>query len=133
MVPKYCINCISTFEDDTSPFYPKNTISNNRNIGNNISTAPVQPNQQLNQSNDSNFEVAPGSPIILGPEYTQGYLRTLIGEKILVEFLIGTEGRTDRSGILENVGASYIILRETETGNRVLCDIYSIKFVTIFE
>lgn len=132
MVPKYCINCISTFEDDTSLLYPKNTISNNRNIGN-ISTAPVQPNQQLNQSNDSNFEVAPGSPIILGPEYTQGYLRTLIGKKILVEFLIGTEGSTDRSGILENVGASYIILRETETGNRILCDIYSIKFVTIFE
>lgn len=132
MVPKYCINCISTFEDNTLPLYPKNTISNNRNIGN-ISTAPVQTNQQLNQSNDSNFEVAPGSPIILGPEYTQGYLRTLIGEKILVEFLIGTEGRTDRSGILENVGASYIILRETETGNRVLCDIYSIKFVTIFQ
>lgn len=38
---------------------------------------------------------------------------------------------TDRVGILEDVGASYILLRSVENDNIVYCDIYSIKFITI--
>ena len=48
-----------------------------------------------------------------------------------VEFLIGTNNLTDRVGILEDVGASYILLRSIENDNIVYCDIYSIKFITI--
>ena len=80
----------------------------------------------------SAFEIAPGSPTILDTEYTQGYLRTQIGKRIRVTFLIGTNTTQDREGILEKVGISYIVLRETETNTSVLCDIYSIKFVNIF-
>ena len=78
-----------------------------------------------------NFETAPGSPSILGIEYTQGYLRTQIGKTMRVTFLLGTNLLQDRNGILQEVGISYIILKETETNNLVLCDIYSIKFVNI--
>jgi hypothetical protein len=80
----------------------------------------------------SAFEISPGSPTILDTEYTQGYLRTQVGKRIRVTFLIGTSTIQDREGILEKVGISYIILRETETNTSVLCDIYSIKFVNIF-
>ena len=48
-----------------------------------------------------------------------------------VEFLIGTNNMTDRIGILEDVGASYILLRSFENDSLVYCDIYSIKFITI--
>ena len=48
-----------------------------------------------------------------------------------VEFLIGTNNLTDRIGVLEDVGASYILLRSVESNNLIYCDIYSIKFVTI--
>ena len=48
-----------------------------------------------------------------------------------VEFLVGTNNLTDRVGILEDVGASYILLRSVENDNIVYCDIYSIKFITI--
>ena len=48
-----------------------------------------------------------------------------------VEFLIGTNNMTDRIGILEDVGASYILLRSFENDSVVYCDIYSIKFITI--
>ena len=48
-----------------------------------------------------------------------------------VEFLIGTNNLTDRTGILEDVGVSYILLRSIESGNLLYCDIFSIKFVTI--
>lgn len=79
------------------------------------------------------FEKAPGSPTNLGIEYTQGYLRTQIGKRMRVTFLIGTNIIQDRTGVLLNVGISYIVLRETETNAKVLCDIYSIKFVNIFD
>ena len=48
-----------------------------------------------------------------------------------VEFLIGTNNLTDRIGILEDVGASYILLRSVESNNLIYCDIYAIKFITI--
>jgi len=38
---------------------------------------------------------------------------------------------TDRIGILEDVGASYILLRSLESDSIVYCDIYAIKFITI--
>lgn len=63
--------------------------------------------------------------------YTPGFLRTQIGKKMRVEFLIGTNGFTDRTGTLVAVGASYILLRPVDSDDIILCDIYSIKFVTI--
>lgn len=78
-----------------------------------------------------NFVEAPGSPIVQDIEYTQGYLRTQIGKKMLVSFLIGTNTFQDRTGTLEKVGISYIILKDY-SGNDLLADIYSIKFVTIY-
>lgn len=63
--------------------------------------------------------------------FTPGFLRTQIGRRMRVEFLIGTNGFTDRTGTLLAVGASYIILRPIDSNELMLCDIYSIKFVTI--
>lgn len=77
------------------------------------------------------FEMADGAPVQQDVNYTQGYLRTQIGKRMLVSFLIGTNTYQDRTGVLERVGISYIILREPE-GTELLCDIYSIKFVRIF-
>lgn len=140
MAQKHCINCEN--KDSYNNFIPNPTPHFFSEIpinpSGNITSAPIMTEskeniQQAAVSNQDNFVIAPGSPTMLGPEYTQGYLRTIIGKKILVTFLIGTDSETDRSGILEAVGISYIILKETETGNKVLCDIYSIKFVTIFQ
>lgn len=80
----------------------------------------------------SDFTVAPGSPTDLGTEYTQGYLKTQIGKRMRITFLIGTNIIQDRTGILQKVGISYIIIRETETNLDILCDIYAIKFVNIY-
>lgn len=63
--------------------------------------------------------------------YTPGFLRQQIGKLMRVEFLIGTNNLVDRIGILEQVGASYILLRSFENDSLVYCDIYSIKFITI--
>ena len=79
----------------------------------------------------SPYETAPATPTMIGTDYTQGYLRTQIGKHVRVTFLLGTNLIQDRTGILEQVGISFITLREDETNNLVLCDIYSIKFVNI--
>lgn len=64
--------------------------------------------------------------------YTQAFLRTQIGKRVRVSFLIGTQMLVDRTGILTEVGISYIILRIPESNTRVLCDLYSIKFVDFY-
>ena len=63
--------------------------------------------------------------------FTPGFLRTQIGRRIRVEFLLGTNLLTDRTGTLVAVGASYILIRPIDSDDLMLCDIYSIKFVTI--
>lgn len=80
-----------------------------------------------------NFEVAPGSPTQLDTQYTQGYLKTQIGKKVNVTFLIGTNQTQDRNGILEAVGISYLIIRDPDTKVKILCDLYSVKFVNIID
>lgn len=78
------------------------------------------------------FEYEPGAPVEQDISYTQGYLRTQIGRYVKIEFLIGTNMLVDREGTLLDVGISYVIIREPETDDLLLCDIYSIKFVRIY-
>lgn len=62
--------------------------------------------------------------------FTPGFLRANIGNLLRVEFLIGNN-TTDRVGILREVGASYIVLESLDGSSRIMCDIFSIRFVTI--
>lgn len=69
--------------------------------------------------------------ILTNPIYTPAFLKEQIGKLMRVEFLIGTNNLVDRIGFLEDVGASYILLRSVENDSLVYCDIYSINFITI--
>lgn len=69
--------------------------------------------------------------ILTNPIYTPAFLREHIGRLMQVEFLIGTNNMVDRVGFLEDVGASYILLRSLEGDSLIYADIYSIKFITI--
>ena len=84
-----------------------------------------QINSNLVQTNSNSPE------ILTNNIYTPAFLRQQIGKLVRVEFLIGTNNLVDRIGILEDVGASYILLRSLESNTTVYADIYSIKFVTI--
>ena len=88
--------------------------------------------EKPNKGENRNVTINQNSPEILTNNiYTPAFLREQIGKLMRVEFLIGTNNLTHRIGILEDVGASYILLRSIESDNLVYCDIYSIKFVTI--
>lgn len=86
----------------------------------------------VNQRENRQNEINQNSPEILtNPIYTPGFLKQQIGKLMRVEFLIGTNNLVDRIGILQDVGASYILLRSFESDSLIYCDIYSIKFITI--
>ena len=88
--------------------------------------------EKKDERENRNVQINPNTPEILTNNiYTPAFLREQIGKLMRVEFLIGTNNLTDRIGILEDVGASYILLRSVESDNLIYCDIYSIKFVTI--
>ena len=92
------------------------------------------PSNQENQNTreNRNVQINQNSPeIMTNSIYTPAFLREQIGKLMRVEFVIGTNNLVDRIGILEDVGASYILLRSLESDSLVYCDIYSIKFVTI--
>jgi hypothetical protein len=86
----------------------------------NIATVPIALEQ---------FGEAP----IFDTQYTQGYLRTQIGSRVKIEFLIGTNMLVDREGTLVDVGISFVIINEVDTDDLLLCDIYSIKFVRFYK
>jgi hypothetical protein len=84
----------------------------------------------MGNQNDTNDNLIPEP--LTSTLYIPGYLKTQIGKLVKVEFLIGNAS-TDRTGVLVNVGVSYIIIRPIEVNGLLLCDLYSIKFVTIVE
>ena len=102
---------------------------NNRKSLNNV--------QEDNQSQESKKEsrlnqINENSPEILTNSiYTPAFLRQHIGKLMRIEFLVGTNNLTDRIGFLEDVGASYILLRSFEGDSLIYADIYAIKFITI--
>lgn len=74
----------------------------------------------------------PGPPVMVDTNYLQGYLKTMIGQYVKVEFILGTNMLIDREGVLMEVGVDHIVIQEPETDDLVVADLYSIKFVKIF-
>ena len=62
--------------------------------------------------------------------YLPAYLSNNIGRWVRVDFLIGNNLEQE-VGILMEVGASYIVLKSLEPDTVIVCDMFSIKFVTI--
>jgi len=84
------------------------------------STAPITPITE------------PQALTLESTEYLNGYLRTKIGEKVKVDFLIGTGTLVDKFGTLLSVGANFITIKQAETDDIVVCDFYTIKFITFY-
>ena len=92
----------------------------------------METNKDYIESTKENRQ-SPMPEVLTNNIYTPAFLREQIGKLVRIQFLIGTNSMEDRTGILEDVGASYVLLRSIESGNLLYGDIYSIKFVTISE
>ncbi len=62
----------------------------------------------------------------------QAVLQDNLGYFVVIEFLIGTNGLTEKEGVLYAVGNNFVTLYEAETDRYIVCDLFSIKFVTFF-
>lgn len=65
-------------------------------------------------------------------QYLNGFLRTQIGRRCEVEFLIGSNDMVNRTGKLLAVGLNYILIQDLQTDDVISCDYYSIKFVRFY-
>ena len=86
-----------------------------------------------NQNNSGMVTVSNGASrpeTLTNPDFMPAYLQKQIGKWVRVDFLIGG-GIEQRVGILEEVGASYIILNVIEPATLLVCELFAIKFVTI--
>jgi hypothetical protein len=73
-----------------------------------------------------------GPPMVSEVYYTPGYLATLIGKFVRAEFIIGTNQYIDKTGVLINVGVNFFVLRDPNFGTSIMCDLYSMKFITVY-
>lgn len=63
----------------------------------------------------------------------QQVLQENVGKYVIVEFLIGTGSLTSRQGMLYYVGTQFLVLYDEFESRFVVCDIFSVKFVTFLE
>lgn len=85
------------------------------------SNIPMTKQKQINFKTDSPT---------LCPDMLYKFLSNHIGKLIRIDFLIGNRTES-KSGKLINVGKEYIVLKLFRSGCTMICDIKSIKFVTI--
>ena len=63
----------------------------------------------------------------------QQVLQENVGNYVIVEFLIGTGSLISRQGILYNVASQFLVLYDQFEARYVVCDIFSVKFVTFLQ
>lgn len=65
-------------------------------------------------------------------QYLNGFIRTQIGRRISIDFLIGSNNMVTKSGYLLAVATNYIIINELDTNDITTCDFYNIKFIRFY-
>lgn len=116
---------------------PMNPMSSKPSYGQsvpNMQTQPMQPMQSMQPMQPITSGMMNMPSTVVNPYYTAGFLRQYIGHNMRVEYLLGTNGPLiDRTGKLVDVGASYIVLQPLFSDELLMTDLYSIRFVTIYD
>jgi hypothetical protein len=86
-----------------------------------------------NQTSSFGLPSTDGPPTNFTENTLPAYLRAQVGRYVRVEFILGSQAYMDRNGILIEVGTNYIVLQELGSQLRTVCDLYSIKFVNVFD
>lgn len=79
----------------------------------------------------TDFDTVQGPPPAVEPGFIPHYLASNIGRPARCEFIVGTSQYMDKTGIISEVGINYFVLYDPNARSDVMCDLYSVKFVTI--
>lgn len=75
------------------------------------------------------------NPYPISPEslqYLNGFIRTQIGRRVSIDFLVGSNTMVTKLGYLLGVASNYILINELDTNDITTCDFYNIKFIRFF-
>ena len=64
--------------------------------------------------------------------YLNGFIKTQIGRKVTVDFLLGTNTMISKTGFLVGVASDFIVLNEENTNDITTCDFNNIKFIRFY-
>mgnify|MGYP001764613138 CR=1 FL=1 len=78
-------------------------------------------------------ETQQGPPPSTEKGYIPYYLASNIGKNVRAEFIIGTNQYVDKTGVLIEVGINYFVLLDVNSRSHIMCDLYSVKFVTVLQ
>ena len=101
---------------------------------------PAQQSSDYIPTQQSGSEYAPtqqdsdtqqGPPPSTEKGYVPYYLSGNIGRNVRAEFIVGSNQYTDKTGVLSEVGINYFVLYDVNSHANIMCDLYSLKFVTI--
>jgi hypothetical protein len=112
-----------------------NKVVHNSESAENQRRSQIKPTQVTPQPPTTPAPVIPpsveGPPPVMNIDYIPGYLRSIIGKNVRAEFIIGSSQYTDRTGVLVDVGVNYFVLHDVNSNTHIMCDLYSVKFVTV--
>jgi hypothetical protein len=91
----------------------------------------TMPQDMAQQSAMTQSGASRAMPAAQDMSYLSGYLSQNIGKSVLAEFVVGTNSFLDKSGVLRSVGANYFVLEDFFSHALTVCDLYSVKFVTV--
>ncbi|MBE6794397.1 MAG: hypothetical protein E7532_05585 [Ruminococcaceae bacterium] len=103
----------------------QNTVAGLKPAPERLDTIPI--NNNLSQLTPSI-----GTENTEGIEYLNGLIRTQIGRRASIDFLLGTSGMVTKDGYILGVGSNYILINEVDTDDITACDFYNIKFIRFF-
>lgn len=118
------------------PGYTATPISPNVQTPPGYSGAPITPNMQ-NPPAGPYLPLNPPMPMYqegpptLQSDYIPGFLASIIGRNVKAEFIVGTSQYVEKTGKLVDVGVNYFVLQDINSRTNIMCDLYSVRFVTI--
>ena len=87
-----------------------------------IPTVPTVPND---------MDTMPGPPPVTDRGYIPNYLARNKGKFVNAEFIVGSNQFVDKSGVIKEVGINYFVLYDPNSRTDTMCDLYSVKFVSM--
>lgn len=117
--------------DATQPYNPETlptpAMINEQNMQNMQNNQTAMSSASLLTDIKNPYEVTAESV-----QYLNGFIRTQIGRRVSIDFLVGSNTIVTKSGYLLGVAANYILINELDTNDLTTCDFYNIKFIRFY-